>query len=559
MLVRDSLFRLLARLGSAGVLAVAGVSVLTLIAQGLPGLTGELVTSSDWNPQAGRFGGLSFVHGSLLTAVVALVVALPVGFGAAVYLSEMASPPVRRSATLLTEVLAAVPGVVVGFVARQALVPLTGANRLTAGLVLAVVVLPFVVSAGLAACRAVPRHLRDGSLALGATRWQTARRVLLPVARPGLLAVAALALGRALGETMAVALVVGPADRFAWSPLAPGDTIPGALVKGLPVAADPAHRAALVALAGVLLGLTVLSHVAAGLLGRRAAGPVLPVAPLPLGPRTADRLMTALLAGCQAVAVVPLLLVAGFVLVNGLAGLGPSLFAQLPPPLDDPGGLGHALLGSLLLVGLGAAWAVPVGVLAALDLGESTGRWPRLVRAVADLLADLPAVVAGVVGYVLLVDPPAGRGGFSGWAGGFALGLVMLPLVVRSAETALNGVPAGLRDAGRALGAGRWATIRRVVLPSAGPAVLAGILAAVGRAAGETAPLLLTAGGSNFWPRTPAEPTASLPGAVWEYARNLADPDQTRLGWAAALLLLAGVVGLNLLARWLGGRRKTPA
>jgi phosphate transport system permease protein len=203
-----------------------------------------------------------------------------------------------------------------------------------------------------------------------------------------------------------------------------------------------------------------------------------------------------------------------------------------------------------MLVGMASAFAVPVGVLAAVYLIDD--RTPRLagaVRFVGELLGGVPSVIVGIFGYALIVRPL----GFSGWAGAFVLGVMMIPVVMRSAEEALRMVPGSLRDASYALGATRWQTVLWATLPAALPAITTGVLLAAARIAGETAPLLLTAYNSTFWPGSPSDRTPFLTYYIYTYSRS-DDPQEHHLAWAAALVLLAVVVVLSAAVRLLTGR-----
>jgi len=584
------------------VIVLAALLVLVLVIQSWPALWrfDELLFGEDWNPSAGKYGGRTFVVGTLVTSAIAMLLAVPLGVGAAAYLSEIAPRIVRRVCGFLLELLAAIPSVVYGFWAKLFLAPLVleffktvelpglkeghgGEGILAAGLVLAIMVLPYITAVSFDVCQAVPRSLREGSLALGATRWQTIWKVVLPAARPGIVAGAMLGLGRAIGETMAVTMVIGNADELNFSLAATGDTIPSVLAKGLHEASDE-KRAVLIAFGLILLIMTIGLNVAAKLLLAWAAKPRtrssgsmqihegLPPPPPQSPARVAaarrwsyfvDRFMTVVLGGCQLLTIVPLVLILGFISYRGAAEVNVDFFTHLPPEIDPPGGLGHAVLGSFMLVAIASLCAVPIGILTAVFLSEyRTSRLAGTVRFVAEMLGGVPSIIIGVFGYAMLVNPfwyPGPSWKPSGWAGAFALGVMMLPVVIRSAEEALKLVPGGLREASYALGAARWQTVLRVLLPAALPAILTGVLLAVGRIAGETAPLILTAKGSNYWPHSPGEPTPYLTYFVYEYSKNTADPVQQRLGWAAAFVLMAAVLILNITTRLIAGKRSVDA
>lgn len=598
----DRAFRALCQSAAGFVLLVAALLVVVLIIQAWPALgrIGELVTSSNWNPSAGKYGALTFIYGTLITSAIALLLAVPLGVGAATFLSEIAPRWLRRGCGFLLELLAAIPSVVYGFWAKLFLAPLVlsvlstfhvpglhegqgGEGILAAGLVLAIMVLPYITAVTFDVCQAVPRSLREGSLALGSTRWQTIWKVVLPSARPGIVAGSVLGLGRAIGETMAVTMVIGNADALNFSLAATGDTIPSVIAKGLHEAFGE-QRAVLIALGLLLLVMTTGLNATAKLLLAWASRPrtlrsrSLHVAegqspPAPPSPSKIawarrrswffDRFMTVVLGACQLFTIVPLILILGFIGYRGAAEVNWAFFTNLPPPIDEPGGLGNAVVGSLFLVALATAFAVPVGILTAAYLSEfRTSRLAGPVRFVTELLGGVPSIVIGIFGYAMLVDPfwyPGGRWGFSAWAGAFALGVMMLPVVIRSSEEALKLVPKSLREASYALGAARWQTVLRVLVPAALPSILTGVLLSVGRVAGETAPLILTARGSNFWPRSPGEPTPSLPYFVYEYSKSLGQPELERLGWAAAFVLMVAVLVLNITTRLVAGLRALDA
>jgi len=211
-----------------------------------------------------------------------------------------------------------------------------------------------------------------------------------------------------------------------------------------------------------------------------------------------------------ATVVLPLALIMWHLVAKGLHGLSLSFFTELPKPVGEPGGgMANAIVGTLILVGLGALFAVPVGVGAGVYLAEfGRGRFSTLVRYTADLLGGVPSIVVGVAAYGLVVLP---MGGFSALAGGLALGILMLPTIIRSTEEVVRLVPQSYREAALALGAPRWKVTQQVVIPAARAGIVTASMLAVARAAGETAPLLFTALGNRFWSTALDKPIASLP------------------------------------------------
>lgn len=236
------------------------------------------------------------------------------------------------------------------------------------------------------------------------------------------------------------------------------------------------------------------------------------------------------------VVVLPLLLIVGHLLARGLPALRPGFFVHLPKPVGEPGGgMANAIFGTLLVVGLGALFAVPAGVAAGLWLAEyGRGRVATIVRTTADVLSGVPSIVVGVAAYGLIVVP---MGRFSALAGGAALALLMLPTIVRSTEEVVRLVPRSYREAALALGAPRWRVVQQVVLPAAGAGVTTAILLAIARASGETAPLLFTALGNRFWSASLDRPIATLPVMIYDYARAPYD-DWNRQAWTGALVLI---------------------
>ncbi|NJK61008.1 MAG: phosphate ABC transporter permease PstA [Oscillatoriales cyanobacterium SM2_1_8] len=238
-----------------------------------------------------------------------------------------------------------------------------------------------------------------------------------------------------------------------------------------------------------------------------------------------------------------------------------ALLTQLPPAAGmTGGGLGNAVVGTLVLVGLATAIATPIGIGAALfshELGSPDRPLARLVRWASAMLSGVPSIVVGAFGYATVVVTTArwtgGRYAFSAIAGALALAVIMVPAIAQATESRLRLIPTAWREGAAALGATPQQTLLRVVLPAGAPAMVTGVLLAMARAAGETAPLLFTALGLDFWLRDLRRPAPSLSISIWRLATGI-DPNQQELAWAGALLLLCLVFGVALLARW-GTRR----
>lgn len=269
--------------------------------------------------------------------------------------------------------------------------------------------------------------------------------------------------------------------------------------------------------------------------------------------KTVNAVMSGVTALCALVAVAPLLFVLGLLVVKGASSLNWAFFTKLPVPVGETGGgIANAIAGSGELLLLAALFGVPLGVLGGIYLSEFGG-WgvPFFVRYAADLLVTVPSIVIGIFAYVVVVLPV---GHFSALAGGFALGVMLLPIVVSNTEQFLRTVPVWLREGSLALGAGHWKTIVSVVFPAALQGILTGILLALARVAGETAPLIFTAFNNAYWNRGLNQPISSLPYMIWIYGISAYD-DWHRQAWAAALVLLALVLTVNVLSRLVLARR----
>jgi phosphate transport system permease protein len=584
----------------------------------------SLVVGTEWktNPNDpddpadfGRLGGLTFIYGSVVTSILALLMAVPLGVGTAAFLAEIARGWVQRAGSFLVELLAAIPSVVYGFWAINVLVPwvqwvfdhfgadnVGGKSIVTASLILTVMIVPYIAAVSYDACIAVPRAQREGSYALGATRWQTIWGVVLPYARPGIVGGCFLALGRAFGETMAVTMVIGNVTNIEPLPFGRGSTIPSIIAGELTNTQTSMQRSALIELGLLLFAVTMVMNVIARILiwhtGERGRGlswwlrrlrgrqpaASLPDRPAPMGLASSsavvaderqplrsntrwagmvDRLMTGMLALCLAITCGPLFLILGYITVRGLGALNLSFFLSLPRPQGpeaEMGGLANGLVGSGIIVGLASLFALPVGLLAAIYLAEyRSSRLAPVVRFVGELLGGVPSIVIGTFVYALVrwlikADFLSPRSQFSGWAGAFALAVMMLPIVMRATEEAIKAVPQTLRHASHALGAFHWQTALRISVPVALPAIITAAFLSIARIAGETAPLLPTIFGDDHMVLSPSQPMSALPLYIYNYSRSGYGPFEEK-AWAAAMVLLTFVMVINVGARIATGKR----
>lgn len=250
---------------------------------------------------------------------------------------------------------------------------------------------------------------------------------------------------------------------------------------------------------------------------------------------------------CALLTVSALFFILGYLIWNGGKDLSWNFFTKLPVPVGETGGgMANAIWGSLKLLLLAALFGVPIGLLGGVYLAEFGGRtMPFLVRYTADLLNGAPSIVIGILAYTLVVMPMQH---FSTLAGGFALGIMVIPTVLRNTESFLRDVPRALREGSFALGAKRWRMIATVVLPAASRGILTGVLLALARVAGETAPLLFTAFGNRYWSPGWLQPTSSLPVVIYTYATGPYE-DWHRQAWAAGLVLLGLVLVTNITVR----------
>jgi phosphate transport system permease protein len=250
---------------------------------------------------------------------------------------------------------------------------------------------------------------------------------------------------------------------------------------------------------------------------------------------------------CAFVAVAVLFLILGYLVYNGGKSVNWDFFTKLPAPVGEiGGGMANAIVGSAKLLLLASVIGVPIGLFGGIYLAEFSGhKVAFVVRYTADLLNGVPSIVIGIFAYALLVLPFKH---FSTIAGSFALGIMMIPITLRSTEEFLHAVPRALREGSMALGASKWTTIIRVIVPAAYRGIMTAVLLALARVAGETAPLLFTALGNRYWSPGWNQPTASLPVVIYNYALSPYD-DWHRQAWAAGLVLLGLILIVNIVAR----------
>ncbi|WP_186417730.1 phosphate ABC transporter permease PstA [Bosea sp. CS1GBMeth4] len=265
--------------------------------------------------------------------------------------------------------------------------------------------------------------------------------------------------------------------------------------------------------------------------------------------RMADRLMKIIATSFTLIAIVVLFWILGMLIVKGLGGLSAATFTQVTPgPGSEGGGLANAIVGSIVLTFLGIAVATPVGVLAGTYLAEygKASKLAELIRFINDILLSAPSILIGLFVYVVMVEPFRG---YSGWAGGVALGIIAIPVIVRTTEDMLRLVPGSLREAGAALGAPPSVVITSVTWRAAKSGMVTGILLALARIAGETAPLIFTALNNNFWfSPTLVGGVSNLPVTIYQFASAPYENWQ-QLAWAGSLIITVSILVLSIIAR----------
>ncbi|MEN3013481.1 MAG: phosphate ABC transporter permease PstA [Endomicrobiia bacterium] len=246
-----------------------------------------------------------------------------------------------------------------------------------------------------------------------------------------------------------------------------------------------------------------------------------------------------------------LLFIFSYIVIKGIASLNIDFFIRLPKPVGEKGGgMVNAIVGSFILVGLASLWAVPISVLTGIYLAEFSdnkkeSKFIYVLRFLLDVLSGVPSIVIGIFAYSLIVVPMKK---FSAIAGAFSLGIIMLPVITRTTEEMMKMVPRTIREASLGLGISNWKTVVFVILATAKPGIITGILLAVARIFGETAPLLFTAFGNRFWHRSLTDPIASLPLQIFAYAISPYE-DWHRQAWAGALVLILIVYFIILISR----------
>lgn len=575
---------------------------------------GPFLSGTTWYPtgEPPQYGIFALIVGTVLVTIGAMVFSVPLSIGCAIYISELAPLWAKNLLKPAIELLAGIPSVVYGFfglivltdVIRTTFYISTGETWLAGSILLGIMALPTIVSISEDAISMVPREYKEGSLAIGATRWQTISRVIVPGALSGITAAIILGFGRAIGETMAVLMVTGNAGIIPdpiWNILSPVRTLTGTLgIEMGEVAVGSDHYAALFGIAVILLVITlivnsiaviILTNLRERHMGRSRGKSVVlktlanwikrpltigglllfPVAlllimplylALPvlaflcagyycknrLNPKQAEKVAFGFIATSVVIVVLILIIILQDIVVHGLPALSWEFLTQSPKDLGRSGGIFPAIVGTFYLVTGAILIALPLGVGAAIFLIEFTkeSSVTRFIRAAVDLLNGTPSIVFGLFGLAFLVYFL--NFGVSLIAGQITLALMVLPTMIRSTEESLKNIPQSLREGSLALGATQWQTIYRVVLPPAIPGIVTGTILSIGRAAGETAPIMFTAVvfSQRYLTSSVFDPVMALPYHLFILATNVPGSSTNKYGTALVLLLL--VIGIYSVA-----------
>lgn len=581
-----------------------------------------------WRPSGGDYGALPLITGSILVTLGSMVLAVPVGIACAIYISEIAPVKLRTTLKPVVELFSAIPSVVFGFVGMMVIVPalkvlfpdqqLFSNSWLAASIVLALMAMPTIISVSEDAIHAVPRSYREASLAMGATKWESIVKVVLPAAVSGVSAAIILGIGRAIGETMAVLMLTGNAPIIPdplWNVYSLISTLTGTIALQLPEAVTGSVTQSALFELGVLLMIIVLiinmlsRHVVNSAKRRIGEGDGKPsllfrmtgrssIIPESVSDRLSEHRSTLMRCGMLLLAfigvwmfaslltsdvmalvsaavvvaalvglgyvfdkvdstsrqtvciggvtvvmgavILMLAIIIGHILIKGIPALSIEFLTTSPAPGGRGGGIYPAIIGSLELIAGTAVIALPLGVLTGIYLNEyaKDTRFTSIIREAIDLLNGTPSIVFGMFGMVLFVT--AMGFGYSLFAGWITLAFMILPVIIRTTEEALKSVPKDLREASRAMGATKWRTIYKVVLPAAMGGVVTGAILSIGRAAGETAPIMLTAAviSQPHLAGSILDPVMALPLHLYHLAMDLPGTTELQYGTATVLLII---------------------
>ncbi len=557
------------------------------------------------------FGILGFIVGTGITTLIAVILAVPAGIGCAIFLSQYCSRRTSRIIKPVMEILIGIPSVIFGLWGALTLGPLlastvypgvqgsigsfipffsgdigTGMDIFTASIVLAIMIFPLVMALSYEAISAVPSDIKDASISLGATKWQTNRKVVLTKARSGIMGSIILGVGRAIGETMAVLMIMNYSTGLPSNIFSSGATMTTAIAANFGSAyADETTREGLFAIALLLLvfvlGLNLLlwavtndgiwlsikkrtrkmrsrlAFMRSKWMARRdrsGAAESKAISDVQLSFRPSkglvrnDKMMTILLYVVATIIIGIVAFIIGDILIQGSTALQLTYLTQTQL---SGGGFLNAIFGSLLLISIAILVSAPLTIMAALyisEYSEPNSRLYRISYMAVSTLSSTPSIIYGAFGFMLFVLYLGF--GFSLLAGGLTLGFMIIPILYISSFEAIRTVPQSYRDASYALGVSKWATIKNIVFPCSFPSITSGIMLGIGRAIGETAAILFTAGFATFVTTSMASQVGSMPVLIYDlYDKSAGSAAIMQEVYAAALILIVMVIMLNIVGR----------
>jgi len=616
---------LLAAIASATILIIVAITVF-IAGNSIHAITGiDLVgffTSTEWRPSKDLYGAGGIILGSLLVTLGAMVFAVPIGVGSAIFMSEIAPENIRNRLRPVIELFAGIPSVVYGFFGLMVMVPAlanlfpdqtpTGFSWLTGSILLGLMALPTIISVSEDALTAIPRSYREASLAMGATRWETTSRIIVPAAASGIATAIILGLGRAIGETMAVMMVTGNAALVPdplWNVFSFIRTITATLALEMPeVVVGSLHYSTLFLLGLILMVITLAINLTARFAVKRIADKrvnstsksriatvigyrtmnIMKACILPgavflialmistlftdvrasltasviaaalsivvrklsknISRETMQKLMHTLMLLSVGVCVAILLILLGDIIIKALPAISLDFLTGYPSDAGRSGGILPAIIGTLELIAGTAIIALPIGILSGVYLAEYSkkSRFTTIVENSIEVLNGTPSIVFALFGLSAIVTMMGF--GISLISGCVTLAFMILPVIIKTTEDAVANVPPEVREASYALGANKWQTTFKIVLPAALGGIMTGAILGLGRAAGETAPVMFTAAVLMKYSISldPLDPVMCLPYHLYYLAtEGTADPS---MQYATALVLLVIVLSMFLLA-----------
>lgn len=536
----------------------------------------KFIFGSEWSAKSETFGIWRMIVGTFFLTVCAVLFGGTLAVFTAIWLVFYCPKRLKKIYTQIVNLLAGIPSIVYGLFGYKFLMPLlvdifnpnnAGFGLLACTLILSVMILPTITSITKNSLEAVPMHYYEGALALGCSKNQAVWKVLLPAAKSGIISAIILGIGRAIGETMAVQMIVGNGSGYPFGAFVPFTTLTSNIVQNWGYA-TPSEQSALIADGFVLLIFILILNLCLMAVKKDSKGGNKFFSRRLRESDQKDTLKSYRRTGsaCDALWIVSwvisllvafvLAFIVIFVFVKGFPHL--SIDFMFGESGNAHTTLAPAFVSTTMLIGLALLLALPLGVGAAIFLNEYAKKgsiFVKVIRLFVDTLAGIPSIIFGLFGMVFFVIGM--NMGYSLWAGGITLALIILPTIIRSTEQSLSEVPDSMREASYALGAGKLRTIFVVVLPQAITGIITSIILSIGRIVNESAALIFTVGSaSTFIPQGYGDSAASFAVLVWKFMSNGL---QVNEAYATASILLIFVIILNLLVslvEWLFNRRK---